>query len=109
MEVQIRRGWLRNGLTVFPFGFCLRTGDQGRGQGDRRDQAKSLMHLEHVRSLVELCLQFRIRLGLLRRKAQIFQRRLAWTPAKVTTAESPMPVRTGKEQSQAGQESRQAA
>ena len=33
----------------------------------------------------------------------------AWTPAKVTTAESPVPVRSGKEQSQAGQESRQVA
>jgi transposase-like protein len=33
----------------------------------------------------------------------------AWTPAKVTTAESPVPVRSGKKQSQAGQESRQVA
>jgi len=33
----------------------------------------------------------------------------AWTPAKVTTAESPMPVRSGKKKSQAGQESRQVA
>ena len=33
----------------------------------------------------------------------------AWTPAKVTTAESPVPVRSGKEQNQAGQKSRQVA
>jgi len=33
----------------------------------------------------------------------------AWTPAKVTTAESPVPVRSGKERSQAGQKSRQVA
>ena len=33
----------------------------------------------------------------------------AWTPAKVTTAESPVPVRSGEEQNQAGQKSRQVA
>jgi transposase-like protein len=33
----------------------------------------------------------------------------AWTPAKVTRAESPVPVRSGKAQSHAGQRSRQVA
>ncbi len=75
VKIQVGLRGHFNCLPVSAFGTDHGTGDERCRHRNCRNQPQLLVNLEHVRTLVEQSLQLNVRLGLLRCKAKVTERR----------------------------------
>ena len=73
MQIEIRLCRLFDDLPISPFGLGLWPGDERNSHGDRSDEPKRLMHLQHVRALIEHRLFFGVAFDLILRNPEILK------------------------------------